>query len=46
MKYVKRKASNIRKVILSNFAELKEEFLANISVEVLMNDIPPQLIFN
>ena len=46
MVYVKRKVSNAGKVTLSNFAELKEEFLADISAEALMNDIPPQLIFN
>ena len=46
MGYVKRKASNAGKVTISNFAELKEEFLADISAEVLINDIPPQLIFN
>ena len=46
MGYVKRKASNAGKVTLSNFAELKEEFLADISAEELMNYIPPQLIFN
>ena len=46
MGYVKRKASNAGKVTLSNFAEIKEEFLADISAEVLINDIPPQLIFN
>ena len=46
LSHVKRKASNAGKVTLSNFAELKEEFLADISAEVLINDIPPQLIFN
>ena len=46
MGYVKLKTSNAGKVTLSNFAELKEEFLTDISAEVLMNDIPPQLIFN
>ena len=46
MGYVKRKASNAGKVPISNFAELKGEFLAAISAEVLMNDIPPQLIVN
>ena len=46
MGYVKQKVFNAGKVTLSNFAELKEEFLTDTSAEVLMNDIPPQLIFN
>ena len=46
MGYIKQKVYNAGKVTLSNFAELKEEFLADISAEVLTNDIPPKLIFN
>ena len=40
------KASNAGKVTLSNFAELKEEILADISAEIFINDIPTKLIFD
>ena len=46
MGYVKRKSSNAGKVTLENFEELKAEFLADIKGEVLMNDIPIDLVFN
>lgn len=46
MKYVKRKCSNAGKVSLPNFEMIQEVFLADISAEVLMNDIPSDLIFN
>ena len=41
-----RKSSNAGKVILGDFEELKEEFLADVEAEVLMNDIPIDLVFN
>ena len=46
MGYVKRKASNAGKVSVAQFQEVKEVFLADIAAEVLMNDIPDDLIFN
>ena len=46
MGYVKRKCSNAGKITVARFEELQEEFLADIKAEVLMNDIPPSLIFN
>lgn len=41
--FVKRKVSNAGKVVV---AELKEQFLADIAAEVIMNDIPADLIIN
>ena len=46
MGYVKRKGSNAGKVTVTQFEELKEEFLADVKVEVLMNDIHKEMIFN
>ena len=46
MGYVKRKCSNAGKITVAHFEELQEEFLADIKAEVLMNDVPPSLIFN
>lgn len=46
MGYVKRKCSNAGKMSVARFEELKEEFLADVQAEVLMNDIPKELIFN
>ena len=46
MNYVKRKCSNAGKVLLPDFEKIKEVFLADIAAEVLMNDIPDQLIIN
>ncbi len=46
MNYVKRKSSNAGKVSINNFMAIKEIFLADIVAEVLMNDIPNDLIIN
>ena len=46
MGYVKRKASNAGKVSVAQFQELQENFLADISTEMVMNDIPPELTLN
>lgn len=46
MSFVKRKVSNAGKVLVSEFKELKDQFLADITAEVVMNDIPPDLIVN
>ena len=46
MGFVKRKCSNVGKVPVEMFQELKEVFLADIVAEVIMNDIPDELIFN
>ena len=44
--YVKRKGSNAGKVTVAHFQEQQEVFLADIKAEVLMNDVPQQLVFN
>ena len=44
--FVKRKVSNAGKVLVAEFEELKEQFIADIASEVIMNDIPPDLIIN
>lgn len=46
MGYVKRKGSNAGEVAVARFDELKEEYLADIKAEVLMNDIHKELVFN
>ena len=44
MGYRKRKGTNAKKISVSHFEEVKEHFLADIKAEVLMNDIPDELI--
>ena len=46
MGFVKRKCSNAGKVPVEMFQGLKDVFLADIVAEVIMNDIPDELIFN
>ena len=46
MGYVKRKCSNAGKVTYTHFDELKEDFLADVKAELLMNDVPRDLVFN
>ncbi len=46
MGYVKRKCSNAGKVSVEHFEERKDEFLSDIKAEVVMNDIPRELMFN
>ena len=46
MNYVKRKGSNAGKTTPSRFSELKAEFLADIQAEIVMNEVPIDLIFN
>ena len=46
MGFVKRKVSNAGKVLVADFDELKQQFLADIAAEVIMNDIPAELIIN
>ena len=46
MRFVKRKVSNAGKVLVSEFEELKAQFLGDIVAEVAMNEIPPDLIIN
>ena len=46
MGFVKRKASNAGKILVSQFQELKEQYLPDIAAEVIMNDIPHDLIIN
>ena len=44
--YVKRKASNAGKIPISSFCELLDVFLADIAAEVVINEIPKDLIVN
>ena len=44
--FVKRKNSNAGKLFPAEFKLQKEDFLNDIHVEVIMNDIPEDLIFN
>ena len=46
MGYVKRKCSNAGKVSIFRFEEIQRDFLADIQAEVVMSDIPADLIFN
>ena len=46
MGYVKRKCSNAGKVTYAHFEELKKDFLVDVKAELLMNDIPRDLVFN
>ncbi len=38
--YVKRKCSNAEKVSIPHFLEIQEAFLADVTAEVVMNEIP------
>ena len=44
--YVKWKCSNARKVNVAHFEEVREAFLADITAEAVINDIPNEMIFN
>ena len=44
--FVKRKASNAGKVAVHQFNELKEEYIADITAEVVLNEIPHDLVIN
>ena len=46
MNFVRRKSSNVGKVVPSEFIYLKEGFLNDICAEIIMNGIPDDLIFN
>ena len=46
MGYVKKKGSNAGKMSPTQFAGIQEVFLADIKAQVLMNDIPDELIIN
>ena len=46
MGYVKRKCSNAGKVAVSRFLELQGDFLADIQAEVVINEIPTELVLN
>lgn len=46
MGYVKRKCSNAGKISVFRFEEIQSDFLADIQAEVVMNEIPEELIFN
>ena len=46
MGYVKRKCSNAGKVAVPRFLELQGDFLADIQAEVVINEIPTELVLN
>ena len=46
MNFVKRKCSNAGRISISHLEEHQEVYLADIKAEVVMNDIPHDLIFN
>ena len=46
MGYVKRKCSNAGKVTVTHLETIQEVFLADITAQVIMNEIPDELIFN
>ena len=46
MGYTKRKVTNAGKVLPHNLGEIQGDYLADIQAEVLMNNIPLELIFN
>ena len=46
MRYVNRKGNSKVKVTMSNFEELKANFLSDVKAVVLMEEIPPPLILN
>ena len=46
MGFVKSKVSNDGKILLAEYTELKEQFLANIVPEVILNDIPADFVIN
>lgn len=46
MGYVKRKCSNAGIVTYAHFEELKEDFLTDVKAELLMINIPRDLMFN
>ena len=46
MGFVKTKISNAGKVLPAEYVELKEQFLANIAAEIILNDIPAYLVIN
>ena len=46
MGFVKRKCSTSGKIPLAHFERVKEVFLADVTAEVVMKDIPKDLIIN
>ena len=46
MGFVRRKVSNAGKVLPAEYAELKEQCLANIAAEMILNDNPAGLVSN
>ena len=46
MRFVKWKGSNVGKVAVGRFEELKEEYLGGIKAKVVMNDVNKELAFN
>lgn len=46
MGLVKRKASNVGKIFVSEFEVMKQQFLADIAAEVIMNEVPHALVIN
>ena len=46
MRFFRRKVSNAGKVLPAEYAELKEQFLADVAAEMILNDIPADLVIN
>ena len=46
MGLVKRKASNTGKILVSEFEVMKQQILPDIAAEVIMNEIPHDLVIN
>ncbi len=46
MDFVKRRGSSTAKITVSNFGELKEQYLLDIKAVIEMEEIPPSLVFN
>uniref|UniRef100_A0A1X7U6Q2 DDE-1 domain-containing protein n=1 Tax=Amphimedon queenslandica TaxID=400682 RepID=A0A1X7U6Q2_AMPQE len=46
LNFVKRRGSSAAKITVSNFEELKQQYLFDFKSVVVMDEIPPQLIFN
>uniref|UniRef100_A0A1X7UVR0 HTH CENPB-type domain-containing protein n=1 Tax=Amphimedon queenslandica TaxID=400682 RepID=A0A1X7UVR0_AMPQE len=45
LNFVKRRGSSAAKITVSNFEELKQQYLFDFKSVVVMDEIPPQLIF-
>ncbi len=46
MNFVKRRGSSTTKLTVTNFDEIKEQFIIDVNAAVELEDIPPQLVIN